>query len=99
MTPRQVSKQPVHWWSVFAPQTGDLHIQVAESNVMLGAQFEGLGVYPQGTLRLNTSRNLQLQLQAQSDCCKGMSAPTQTECAHSPVPASTHACVCVELAD
>jgi hypothetical protein len=72
MTPCRVSQQPVHWWSVFAPQTGDLHIQVAESNVMLGAQFEGLGVYPQGALRLNTSRSFQLQLQAQSDCCKGM---------------------------
>jgi hypothetical protein len=29
-------------------QTGDLHIQVAENSVMLGALFAGLTVYPQG---------------------------------------------------
>lgn len=29
-------------------QTGDLHIQVAENSVMLGALFSGLTVYPQG---------------------------------------------------
>jgi hypothetical protein len=29
-------------------QTGDLHIQVAESSVMLGALFSGLTVYPHG---------------------------------------------------
>jgi hypothetical protein len=30
------------------PQNGDLHIQVSATNVMLGAQLQGLSVMPPG---------------------------------------------------
>jgi hypothetical protein len=47
-------------WGAACLQTGDLHIQVAENSVMLGALFAGLTVYPQGAQQ---AANGQLQQQ------------------------------------